>query len=184
MDPGHVLAAAGERPADAEPERGEDGAEEAIVGVEDVAGADDDEPDAGRLDLAGRLFPLAHDLGVVALSRIRGLVDDRVAAVPVEPDRRLVGEDRGLLLETGDRADQVVGGGPAALQDSLFGLLGPALVDLLADQIDDRVDTVEGLRRRAFEHRLPAMPDDRRVGAPRPARVAGEADHGVAPCQQ
>ena len=76
------------------------------------------------------------------------------------------------LAKLGDRPDQIVGPGPPALHDPLFRLLGPALVDPLAEQVDDGVDTVEGIRGRPFEGRIPAVPDDGRVGAPRSLRVA------------
>ena len=52
VDPGDVLVAAGQRPADAELERRQQLAQQAAVGVEDVAGADDHQPHAVRLDLA------------------------------------------------------------------------------------------------------------------------------------
>jgi hypothetical protein len=113
-----------------------------------------------------------------------GLVDDRVAAVTVEADRRLVDQRRRLALEPGERPDQVPGAGAAALHDPLLRLVGPALVDLLALEVDDDLDPVEGVGRRPFQGRLPALPEDGRVGRHRPFRVTGEADDGVASIQQ
>ena len=143
-----------------------------------------DQAQADRLGLVRGALPLLDDLGVEAIAGGRGLVDDRLAAVPVEADRRLADQHPRLALQAGDRADQVAGPGAAALEDPLLRLVGPALVDLLAEQVDDAVDAVEGRGRGSFEGRLPGVPEDAGVGASRPLRVTRQADHCVASDQQ
>ncbi len=185
MDPGEVLVAAGDRPADAELERGHQLTEQAALAVEHLAAADDHQAHALGVDLVCRLLPGDDHVGVEALAAgAVGLGDDVVTAVAVVADGGLADEDARLALQAGDRADQVVGAGAAGLEDLLLRLRAPALVDLLAEQVDDAVDPLEGCRRRAFECRLPGVPCDPWVGGTRRAGPAAEADHFVAAGEQ
>ncbi len=158
--------------------------QEAALRVEHVAGADDREAQPQPLRLARGRLPFAHDVGVEALAAGRVLVDERVAAVSVEPDRRLADQHTRPALEAGDRAEQVAGAGAAALEDALLCAVGPALVDLLAEQVDDAVDALEGCRGRPFQHRLPAVPVDARARPARALAVPGQADDLVAAVKQ
>src|SRR4029077_20281141 len=64
--------------------------------------------------------------------------------------------------------------------DPLLRLVGPALVDPLAEQVDNAVDAREGGRVGAFQRRLPFAPLDPWVGAAGAARLAGQPDDVVA----
>ena len=68
----------------------------------------------------------------------------------------------------------------ARVHDPLLRVVGPALVDRLADQVDDPVDALEGCRGRSFERRLPAVPGGLRLRLARLVGAAGEADDLVA----
>ena len=84
VDPGDVLLAAGERAADAELE-GRSAARPSMppLGVEDLAGADDRQPHAGRRRPRAPPLPLLHDLGVEALAA--GPADSSTTASPRSP---------------------------------------------------------------------------------------------------
>src|SRR5690606_36454603 len=158
VNPGDVLAAAGDRAAEAEPEGEQQLLEQAAAGVEDVPGAQDRQPHPGRLDLARRPLPLARDLGVEAVARRAGLVDGGLAAIAVVADRRLADQHPRPPLQGADRRRQVAGAEAAAVHDPPYGVRAPALVDPLAEQVDDAVDALEGGGGRPFEARLPAVP--------------------------
>ena len=114
----------------------------------------------------------------------RGLVDERLAAVAVVADRRLADQRPRARVGGADRVDQVLGRPLAALADALLGGLGPALVDRLADQVDDAVDALEGGRGRALGGGPPGVPGDGWIPLPRALGVAGQADDLVAAGQQ
>ena len=116
--------------------------------------------------------------------RRRLLVEDLGAAVAVVADCGLADEDLGLRGRGLDPVEQVSGADQPALADPHLRLVGEALVDLLADQVDDAVDPLERLRRRPLGGRLPGVPADGRVLRPGPLRIAGEAHDLVAPRQQ
>ena len=84
VDPGDVLGAARERAADAELERASAAAaRKPPLGSSTWPVRTIDQAHAGALDLARRLLPLAHDLGVEALAGRR--LDSSTIASPRSP---------------------------------------------------------------------------------------------------
>ena len=95
-DPRHPLLAGSEAGTEAEPAGQDEAREDALLRVEDDAGADVDDADAGVLGDPRRAFPpLAHRREEV-LARRRGLVEHLVAAVAVVPDGRAATNTEGI----------------------------------------------------------------------------------------
>ena len=152
---GMYCAAAGERPADPELEREQELLQQAVVGIQHQPGADHDHPHPDLLGLARRCLPGDADLGVESGARSGGLVHDRLAAIAVVADGRLADQRLRARLGGADRIDEVLGRSHAAVADALLGSLGPALVERLADQVDDAIDSREGARRAGARRRDP-----------------------------
>ena len=184
MDPGQVLAPAGDRPAEPELERQQELLQQAAALVEDRGGAGHHHSHPRALGLASLGLPVDADLGVERGSLRGVLVYDRVAAVAVVADRRLADQHLGARVGGRDRLHEVVRRLDAAVADAALGLLGPALVDLLPDHVDHAVDALQRLGRRTLEGRIPRVPGDRRVGLLRPLRVARQPDDLVAAREQ
>src|SRR5581483_4621976 len=82
-----------------------------------------------------RLFPCTRHIGQKSRSAGRRLVEDLVAANAVETDGRRVDQHARVRIDdAGGRLD-------AAAEDLRPPLLRPALSDVLAGEIDDRVDS-------------------------------------------
>ena len=158
--------------------------QEAVVRVEHEPGADDRDPHAELLRAASGGLPGDAHSGVERGARPRGLVHDRVAAVAVVADGRLAHERAGPRIGGAQGVDEVLCRPLAAVADPLLRLVGPALVDGLADQVDDGVDALEGRGRRALGRCVPRVPADGRVRAPGSLGIAAQADDLVAAGEQ
>src|SRR5204863_985408 len=128
---------------------------------------------------ARRLLPRDADPRVEARAGPGRLVDQGAAPVAVVAHRRLAEQERGAGLGGAQRVDQVLGGALSTLANPPLGVVRPALVDRLADQVDHRVDSLERARGRALGGRVPSAPGDRRDGGAGALGIAGQPDHRV-----
>jgi hypothetical protein len=73
----------------------------------------------------------------------RGLGQTLAAPIAVVADRRLAHQHLGTLIlgQRGETGDELAGALDPGVVDALPGLRGPPLIDRLADQMHDRVDT-------------------------------------------
>src|SRR5207244_1812444 len=174
VDPGHVLATARERTADPELEGEQELLEQPVLGIEHQPGAGHHDADPDLLGLARGRLPRDADLGVEGRPRLRGLVDQRLAAVAVITDARLADERPRARVGGADRIDQVLGRPLATVADAPLRRLRPALADRLSDQVDDAVDALDGAGRRALGGRIPSVPGDGWIASPSPLRLAAQ----------
>jgi hypothetical protein len=133
-------------------------------------------PDAEILGRTRGVLPGRGYAGVEGRARRRRLVDDRFAAVAVVADGGLAYEHAGARFAGAQHVDQVLGRSHPARPDPLLRLLGPALVNWLADQVDQRVDALEHACGRALDDRVPRVPRHRRIDPAGARRIAGQAD--------
>ena len=100
-------------------------------------------PQPGSPGGLGRRLPCLDDVGQEAVAGRRALVDDLVAAVAVEPGRRTRTASTG---RPGRRAAvSAMSRVPSTRESSTLSAntLAPALPDVLAGEVDDRLDVLE-----------------------------------------
>ena len=113
VDPGHVLTAAGERPAGAELEHRQELLQEAAAGIEQEAGAEDGNPEPRSFRDPCGVLPLDDELREPAVPGLGLLVDHRLAVVAVVADGRLA--DQHARRHRGAVVHEVLGRAQAAV---------------------------------------------------------------------
>src|SRR5712692_8862069 len=93
VNPGKPLATVTQRTADEQSKWQRQQSKSVCLAAEDHRGADPDDPNAERLGLLRRGFPLLAELGEKRITRPTLLRDDLVAAVAVVVDARSTDED-------------------------------------------------------------------------------------------
>ena len=152
--------------------------------VEHRRAAEDRDPQRVRARVERRRLPLGDHAAGPVLGVGRRLVDDRLAALAVVADRGLADEgpaasEGGVHPSTRFFVARMRLSGSVASPPRC-----QPLVDVLADQVDDRVDAFERGLRGALFGRLPCVPGDGRVARAGPHGVAGEADDLVTSREQ
>ncbi len=131
--------------------------EQAALLGQDQPGAHDHQPQVALGLLGGRL-PVDDHARVEGRARSGGLVDDRLAAVAVVADRGLADHHPRARARRLDPLDQVAGRIDPARADAPLRLVGPALVERLAEQVDHGVGSLQRLRRRSLGLGIPGQP--------------------------
>ena len=182
VDPGHVLAPAGDRAADAELEEGQHLLERAARLRQDHARARQHDPHAELLGPVRLRLPVDRQPREEVVARGLGLVEALVAARSV-PAARGLGHEHARPLALGqlrERGHEVAGREDARVADLALGVVAPALGDRLAEQVDDGVAAAQRVeRRRLGLGRLPLEGLDAELPLG-PGGVARERDRLVA----
>src|SRR5215218_5148547 len=179
VDPRHVLAAARDRAADAEPEEREHLRQRAAAAVEHDAGAHAHDAHAELLGCDGLALPRGADAREEVVARAGVLGDRLVAASAVVADRRRRDEHPGPRLGRAQAGDEVARSLLARLEQPALDRGGPAPAGVLAGEVDDAVASGERRRRRRLGLRSPAVRLDAELRA-RLVRAARQHSHLVA----
>ena len=180
VDPRHVLAATGDRAADAELEGRQHRLEGSAARVEDDPCADEHDAQAERLGRQRLALPGDAHVGEEVAASGRALVDALVAVLAVEADGGRGEQHAGTRVGGADAGDEVACAELTALADRRLHLGAPALCDGLAREVDHGIATGERRNRRGAGERLPGDGVDPELTL-RTVRVAGEHGHLVAP---
>ena len=157
VDPGEVVATAGDRPADPEAEGDEHRLQGAAGAVEDDARPHSRDPQAELLGGLRLALPGDADLGEKVVGG-RGVLVDGLVSVGAVVARRGGRDQRvGPVFHGAQSRDEVARPPLAARADALLGGRGPALVDGLPGQVDDGVTAGERAGRRGLGLGVPAL---------------------------
>ena len=144
MDPGQVLSAVADRPAEAELKGGCHFAENTAPRSQYHAGAQQADAGALALRFAGNLFPAGAQLMGKLIVRWLFFGHHHLAEVAIVADGRPADQHGGRGVAGVDQAHQPLREIPAAMAQALFLLGRPAFIsDGFTRQIDDGINVIE-----------------------------------------